>query len=59
MNVVPITPTTPACFGVMCQRHAECARYHLIDNAPHDQLRIASCEQGPERPLFVPREGGQ
>ncbi len=21
----------PACFGIMCSRHASCARYHAID----------------------------
>lgn len=53
MNIVPISDKTPACYGVMCPEHKQCARYHLVDNAPHGQQFIATCEHGRERPLFV------
>ena len=56
MNITPITDKTPACFGVCCERHAQCQRYHAIDNAPVSQLRIGYREpdERGERSLFVP-----
>jgi hypothetical protein len=35
---------TPACFGVMCPRHKDCQRYAAVENAPHTQQRIGTCD---------------
>lgn len=55
MNIQPITPTTPNCFGVLCQSHGQCARYRAIDGAPAHIPRIGTCDLNGtgERPLFV------
>lgn len=51
MSIIPITPTEPACFGVVCPMHEHCARYHAAEGTPLHT--IDSCQQGDERPLFV------
>jgi len=53
MTIHPITPTTPACYGVCCERHAECARYALVEG-PVSRFTIATCDSGKgEKPLFA------
>lgn len=52
-NIVPITDTTPACFGVCCSLHKQCARYHAVDGMADSSHAIDSCEDGVSRPLFV------
>lgn len=54
MNITPITATTPACFGVCCPRHAECASYAAAEG-PNATSPIATCDDNGtnERPLFV------
>ncbi len=55
MNITPITETTPACFGVACEKHGQCARYIAIDGAPAHQQRIGHCTptEHSARPLFI------
>lgn len=50
MNIKRITDATPTCFGVCCEKHADCARYANTDGSWTD--RIAECGEG--RTLFVP-----
>jgi len=54
VNVRPITPTTPACFGVCCPKHGQCTRYEAV-NGPEGANAIATCDDagGNEWPLFV------
>lgn len=56
MNIQPITKSAPACFGVLCERHAQCSRYHAVNGAPASLPRIGHCEpdEHSPRPLFVP-----
>lgn len=54
MNIIPITKESPACFGVLCQVHAECARYHAVEQSGEDPYHvIGMCSETQERPLFV------
>lgn len=52
---MPINDTTPACYGVLCDLHAECARYRTVDKMPAGVVVIGTCATPPgtERPLFV------
>lgn len=45
-------PINPVCFGVMCERHHACARYHAKDGVFHDIVRIGFCDD--ERSMFIP-----
>lgn len=60
MNVRAIdktNPSAPACFGVCCPRHGDCARYAAAEG-PAGQHAIATCNgcgEG-ERPLFLARK---
>lgn len=52
--IIPITPTTPNCYGVCCEKHAQCARYQAVDGAIGDPHTIGTCsETGASRPLFL------
>lgn len=57
MTIIPITPTEPACFGLVCPHHEHCARYHAVEGTP--LVTLDSCQQGDERPLFVMRQSEQ
>lgn len=61
MNIQPITKSTPACLGVMCEKHGQCARYFAIEGAPASLPRIGHCEpdEHSPRPLFVPIKESQ
>lgn len=53
MTIQPITTTTPSCFGVMCPKHQDCARYAAIED-PKVTARQATCDHGDgETPMFV------
>ena len=56
MDITPITDKIPACFGVCCERHAQCARYQAVEGAALSSAHIGYCEpdERGERPLFVP-----
>jgi hypothetical protein len=56
MTITRITDTTPVCYGVMCEQHADCARYRAVDRMPSDAIAIGTCGVPPatERPLFIP-----
>lgn len=51
----PISPTVPACHGVLCPQHAQCARYAASEGACID-ITIGTCDEHGQRvwPLFVP-----
>ncbi len=52
MNITPLTKAETACFGVCCERHQACQRYHAAEGAPTNT--IATCDDGQgNRPLFV------
>lgn len=54
MSIQPITPTMPACYGVMCHKHGACQRYAAVEETSMDHT-IATCEDATGgRPLFVP-----
>lgn len=48
-------PSEKACYGILCEKHAQCQRYHAIDGAPAHQQRIGTCDRdgNGERPLFL------
>lgn len=52
MSIIPITDKTP-CFGIMCPRHAQCARYNAVDGS-QPETQLGSCADGQDYPLFVP-----
>ncbi len=53
MNITPITDSTPACYGICCPKHGQCARYQAVE-APTTVSVIATCLDGAgDRPLFV------
>lgn len=53
MSIVPITASTPACYGICCPKHSQCARYEAVETTSMDAT-IATCQGGDgERPLFV------
>lgn len=53
MTIRPITPSSPACYGVCCERHHECARYAAVETAGPDDT-VATCQDGAgARPWFV------
>jgi hypothetical protein len=54
MNITPITATTPACFGVCCPQHGQCARYAAAEG-PQAVNPIATCDDNGDgsRPLFL------
>lgn len=58
MTITPITPFDPVCYGIACDHHAECARYHAVNGATYEQ-RIAFCDDLSNeqyKPLFVALE---
>lgn len=55
MSITPITEKTPACFGVMCERHKDYQRYHAVEQVSSSNTVIGNCfEHGTDTPLFVP-----
>lgn len=52
MTIAPITSTYPACLGVLCQQHNDCARYHAVETLGSANA-IGNCLDGREWPLFV------
>jgi hypothetical protein len=53
MNIRPIAPTEPACYGVACAQHANCQRYAAVKEAQGRHV-IYFCGSGDgERPMFV------
>ena len=43
----------PACFGIMCEKHTECARYHAVNGATREQEFIGTCLEEGKRVLFL------
>lgn len=52
MNILPITPENPVCFGVCCPIHGTCQRYADVDGNS-DMTRIVTDNCGPEHALYV------
>ena len=53
MTIVPITNTTPACYGIACPKHGACARYHAVEQTSPDHTQ-GTCDDGQGgRPMFV------
>lgn len=52
MNIQPVTPSNPVCFGIACHVHGTCQRYAACDHSSPDDHRIGDC--GPEHALYVP-----
>lgn len=46
---------TPVCFGVACEKHGTCERYHAVDFSEARTLRIGTC--GASRPMYLPMFG--
>lgn len=54
MTITPITPTHPACLGVMCPQHKDCQRYHLVETIGSWNA-IGTCHtDADEYPHFLP-----
>lgn len=54
MSIIPITASTPACYGICCPQHGQCARYDALEGSDPVLATIATCMDGAgERPLFV------
>ena len=45
--------TLPACFGVACPVHGQCARYAAVNRSQADAGTMATCQLGTTFPLFV------
>jgi hypothetical protein len=43
----------PACFGVLCPLHSQCARYAAVSVSQADPNTLATCLEGERFPLFV------
>lgn len=56
MNIQPVTPRIPLCLGICCPSHGQCSRYLSLEGSSPEDVRIDSCQQGDERPLFVLRQ---
>ncbi len=53
-EIKPITPTEPACLGVVCAEHEHCTRWHAAEGNPVHT--IGTCVDGDGgRVLFVDR----
>jgi len=53
VSIVPITSTAPACYGIACRQHGQCARYHAVEATSPDHT-IPLCDDGKGgRPMFV------
>lgn len=54
MTVIQIrrNPLAPACFGVVCSQHKDCARYHAVDGSRADPKTIGTCRTRDGYPLF-------
>ena len=53
MTIYPITPTTPACYGITCPRRKTCQRYDLVESTSLHET-IANCKDGADSyPLFI------
>lgn len=53
MTIYPISEKVPACYGICCKRHHDCARYAAVEWTSQDQT-IATCDDGSGgRPLFL------
>lgn len=52
MTIQPITPTTPACYGITCPKRRECNRYVPVEE-PSEHQTISCCEDRGEFPLFL------
>lgn len=56
MSIIQVAPSTPNCYGVMCPKHAQCARYLAVDGATGGPHTIGTCHDNGgavKRPLFV------
>lgn len=42
-----------ACFGVVCPRHGQCARYAAVNQSAVDPLTLVTCREGERFPLFI------
>lgn len=52
MTIIPITPTTPACYGMCCPLHPDCQRYAAVEGT-HVIEPMVSCLDKGEYPMFV------
>ncbi len=49
----PISPTAPACYGVLCKQHGQCQRYAAVETTSPDHTQ-ATCHDGQGGyPMFV------
>ena len=53
MTIIPITPTTPACYGMCCPLHPDCQRYAAVNGQHYLVQPIVSCLDKGEYPMFV------
>ena len=54
MTIIKISPTEPACYGMLCYLHEHCNRYHAAEGQPLATIVTCEAEDG-SRPLFVQR----
>lgn len=53
MNITHITNEAPACYGICCPKHGQCARYEAVETTSMDHT-ISTCEDAAgQRPLFI------
>ena len=43
--IIPISNSTPACYGMVCPHHATCRRYAAVETTSPDHT-IATCHDG-------------
>jgi hypothetical protein len=58
-DIRTVTATAPACFGVLCPFHRNCARYAAVALSQADPDTLLTCAEGEHFPLFVPLEARQ
>ena len=53
MNIYPIGPAVPACYGVLCPQRKDCQRYHLVESTEVDKTISTCAGADGSRPHFV------
>ncbi|MGH6627614.1 MAG: hypothetical protein ACRECD_13935 [Burkholderiaceae bacterium] len=52
-TIHPITEDHPVCYGVLCDWHARCARYHAVEQTRGEYKAIATCLEDGVHHKFV------
>lgn len=53
MSLALKTSTYPACHGIACLSHSQCARWHAVQGSEADHNTMGTCLDGDHYPEFV------